>query len=135
MKHLKLAVITLAAVLSFQSCSKDEDDSSYLSLSEDSLSQTQWEGVLQYKDTTKKKSDIIIIFESSTYGYYLLNNSDDIKSIEYKIEGKRIYINRELYDLTLWGYWWVEKSEKEELKLNRDPHTKDEATLTLHRVY
>ena len=132
MKSIKF--ILLGAILLFLDACSDDDSK----LSENSLYQTQWKGIIQFKeDSMNKECNITISFETLTQGRYVSDNLDENSgyskqtTIEYKIKDKIISIYGGVHNILL-GDWWIEKSSKEKLILKREPNTEYEAILTLN---
>lgn len=134
MKNFKFILLGVIFLL-LNSCSDDDSK-----LSENGLYQTQWVGILQFKEgEVNKECNVNISFETLTTGRYISDNLDESSeyskqtTIEYEIKDKIISIYGGVHNILL-GDWWIEKKSKGNLILKREPNTEYEAILTLNKL-
>lgn len=118
MKNFKFILLGVIFLL-LNSCSDDDSK-----LSENGLYQTQWVGILQFKEgEVNKECNVNISFETLTTGRYISDNLDESSeyskqtTIEYEIKDKIISIYGGVHNILL-GDWWIEK------KIKRKPYFK-----------
>lgn len=131
-----LFLITIFIAVS-PACKKDNEKSEHITLAQ--LENSSWAGSLEAKTVVNNGTyDVRITFGPKGYGSLTYRKAGEQEretgSFEYKIDGRSISFDYG-YNNLLAGYWLIESSQKEKLRIVRNKENPDNiSNLTLTKT-